>query len=285
MKRITKLIVLLAIMLIPTAAKAASDVTISEKSYNKSTHVFHVEGKTTTEYAIIGLYDGENQVAMYVAKADGDDYNANIKILFKEAKTITIKVGDITGDKYALATLEVEKSINDISKAIVSGIVTQTYNGKAQRQEKLVVKMGTKTLKKDTDYQVLYNSLVNAGTIKMTIKGIGDYEGSLVKTFTRKKAKNTLTVKSYNKTVYYSKVKKAAQVVKPITIVKKQGTLTYTKLSGSSTKLLLNKTTGKVTVKKGTKKGKYKIKIKVYAAGNTNYFSNYAIKTVYVTVK
>ena len=36
------------------------------------------------------------------------------------------------------------------------------------------------------------------------------------------------------------------------------GTLTYTKMSGSSTKLLLNKTTGKVTVKKGTKKGKYK---------------------------
>ena len=173
----------------------------------------------------------------------------------------------------------------DISKAAVSGITTQTYNGKQQRQEKLVVKLSGRTLVKDVDYQVLYSSLTNAGTVKMTIKGIGEYEGSLVKTFTRKKAKNTLTVKAYNKTVYYSKVKKAAQVVKPITIVKKQGTLTYTKMSGSSTKLLLNKTTGKVTVKKGTKKGKYKIKIKVYASGNTNYFSNYTIKTVYVTVK
>ncbi len=173
----------------------------------------------------------------------------------------------------------------DISKAAVSGITTQTYNGKQQRQTKLVVKLSGKTLVKDVDYQVLYSNLVNAGTIKMTIKGIGKYEGTLVKTFTRKKAKNTLTVKAYNKTVYYSKVKKAAQVVKPITIVKKQGTLTYTKLSGSSTKLLLNKTTGKVTVKKGTKKGKYKIKIKVYVAGNTNYFSNYTIKTIYVTVK
>ena len=285
MKRITKLIVLLAIMLIPTVAKASSDVTISEKSYDKNSHVFHVEGKTTTDYAIVALYDGNNQVAMYVAEADGDDYSADIKILFKESKTITVKVGDIVGDKYALDTLEVEKSINDIAKALVSGVVTQTYNGKVQRQDKLVVKMGSKTLKKDTDYKVLYNNLVNAGTIKMTIKGIGDYEGSLVKTFTRKKARNTLTVKVANKTVYYSKVKSKAQVVKPITIVKKQGTVTYTKMSGSSAKLLLNKTTGKVTVKKGTKKGKYKIRIKVYASGNSNYFSNYTIKTLYVTVK
>lgn len=177
------------------------------------------------------------------------------------------------------------KIVKSISDAEVAGIKTQVYSGKVQRQDSLVVTLNGKELVKDIDYQVLYNSLVNAGTIKMTIKGIGDYEGILVKTFTRKKAKNNLTVKAYNKTVYYSKVKRAAQVVKPITIVKKQGTLTYTKLSGSSTKLLLNKTTGKVTVKKGTKKGRYKIKIKVYASGNTNYFSNYGIRTVYVTVK
>ena len=285
MKRITKLIVLLAIMLIPTVARASSDVTISEKSYDKNSHVFHVEGKNTTDYAIVALYDGNNQVAMYVAEADGDNYSADIKILFKEAKTITIKVGDIAGDKYALDTLEVEKSINDIAKALVSGVVVQTYNGKQQRQNKLVVKMGSKTLKKDTDYQVYYSSLINAGTIKMTIKGIGDYEGSLVKTFTRKKAANTLTIKSANKTVYYSKVKNSAQIVKPITIVKKQGTVTYTKLSGSSAKLTINKTTGKVTVKKGTKKGKYKIRIKVSASATTNYLSKYIIRTVYVTVK
>ena len=173
----------------------------------------------------------------------------------------------------------------DITKATISGIVKQTYNGKIQRQNNLVVKIGTKTLVKDTDYTVGYSSLTNAGTITMTIKGIGNYEGVVKKTFTRAKAKNPLTVKVANKTVYYSKVRYSAQVVKPITVTNKVGTLKYTKMSGSSTKLLLNTTTGKVTVKKGTKKGKYKIRIKVYASGNSNYFSNYTIKTVYVTVK
>ena len=172
----------------------------------------------------------------------------------------------------------------DITDAKVDGIKVQTYNGKQQRQN-IVVNLFGKELVKGTDYQVYYSNLVNAGTIKMTIVGIGNYEGKIVKTFTRKKAANTLSIKSANKTVYYSKVKNAAQVVKPITIVKKQGTLTYTKLSGSSAKLTINKTTGKVTVKKGTKKGKYKIRIKVSASATTNYLSKYIIRTVYVTVK
>ena len=172
----------------------------------------------------------------------------------------------------------------DLESAIVTGIKTQTYNGTAQRQN-IVVTVNNETLVKDKDYEVYYSSLKNAGTIKMTIKGINAYTGTITKTFTRNKAKNTLTIKSYNKTVYYSKVKKASQVVKPITIVKKQGNVTYTKLSGSSAKLLLNKTTGKVTVKKGTKKGKYKIRIKVSASATTNYLSKYIIRTVYVTVK
>ena len=173
---------------------------------------------------------------------------------------------------------------NSIESAVITGIQPQTYNGKAQRQN-IVVDLNGTTLIKDTDYTVGYSNLTNAGTITMTIKGIGKYSGKVTKTFVRNKAKNTLTVKVANKTVYYSKVKKAAQVVKPITIVKKQGTVTYTKMSGSSAKLLLNKTTGKVTVKKGTKKGKYKIRIKIAASGNTNYKSAYGIRTIYVTVK
>ena len=167
----------------------------------------------------------------------------------------------------------------------MSGIKTQTYNGKQQRQTSLVLKINEKTLVKDVDYTVSYSSLINAGKVTMTIKGIGDYEGKIIKTFTRNKAKNPLSFKYYNKTVYYSKVRSSAQVIKPIYISKKVGTLKYTKLSGSSTKLLLNQTTGKVTVKKGTKKGKYKIRIKVYASGNSNYNSTYAIRTIYITVK
>ena len=45
----------------------------------------------------------------------------------------------------------------------------------------------------------------------------------------------------------------------------------------------INKTTGKVTVKKGLKKGTYKIKVKVSAAGDNNYKSGN--KTVTLTIK
>ena len=51
---------------------------------------------------------------------------------------------------------------------------------------------------------------------------------------------------------------------------KGQGTMTYIKKSGNA-KITIAKKTGKVTVKKGLKKGTYKVKVKVKAAGNTNY--------------
>lgn len=51
---------------------------------------------------------------------------------------------------------------------------------------------------------------------------------------------------------------------------KGQGTKTYVKKSGSKM-ITINKKNGKVTVKKGLKKGTYKVKVKVKAKGNANY--------------
>ena len=58
---------------------------------------------------------------------------------------------------------------------------------------------------------------------------------------------------------------------------------TYKKVSGNK-KILINKTTGKVTLKKGLKKGTYKVKVKVQAAGNASYKAS-AWKTVTFRVK
>ena len=63
---------------------------------------------------------------------------------------------------------------------------------------------------------------------------------------------------------------------------KGQGTRTYTKASGNS-KITVNKSTGKVTVKKGLKKGTYTVKVKVKAAGNEYYKAS--TKTVTFTIK
>ena len=88
------------------------------------------------------------------------------------------------------------------------------------------------------------------------------------------KANNPLSIKGKTAAVKSKKLKKKAQklaVTKVITFTKKgQGKLTYTKASGNK-KITISKTTGKVTVRKGLKKGTYKVKVKVNAAGNSNY--------------
>ena len=119
----------------------------------------------------------------------------------------------------------------------------------------------------------------------VTIEGTGSYVGKISYSFKINKANNPLAVTTKLKTVKYTKVKKKKQVVAPITVTKKQGTVTFVKQKGSSTKLSINKTTGKITVKKGTKKGTYKIIVKINATGNANYNAKYLIKTIKVKVK
>ena len=87
------------------------------------------------------------------------------------------------------------------------------------------------------------------------------------------KYKSKLSVKGKTATVKYSKVKKKNQtldVSKVLTFVDKgQGKLTYAKVSGNS-KILINKTTGTITVKKKLKKKTYTVKVKVMASGDNS---------------
>ena len=97
-----------------------------------------------------------------------------------------------------------------------------------------------------------------------------------------------MAIKAKSAKVKYSKVKKKAQalaVSKVIKFSKKgQGTLTYAKSSGNK-KIAINKKTGKVTVKKGLKKGTYKVKVKVKAAGNANYSASAKTVTFKIIIK
>ena len=91
-----------------------------------------------------------------------------------------------------------------------------------------------------------------------------------------------IKVKTTAKNYKYTTLKKKAQAFTMGTTVNSKGTLTYKKLSGSSA-ITVNSKTGKVTVKKGIKKGTYKTKIKVSAAAKGNYKAG--TKTVTVTVR
>ena len=133
-------------------------------------------------------------------------------------------------------------------------------------------------------------SIKGAGNAKITVYAAAgtNYNKSSKKNvaITVNQAVNPLIIKALTATVNYSAVKKKTQTLpasKVISITTKgQGTITYSKVSGNQ-KIAINQSTGKVTVKKGLKKGTYKVKVKVKAAGNANYKAS-AWKTVTFSV-
>ncbi len=103
----------------------------------------------------------------------------------------------------------------------------------------------------------------------------------------QKKA-NTLNVTAKTKIVKAKKLKSKKQTVNSLTVKNAQGKVTFKLVKkGTSSKIykkLSVNTKGKLTLKKGKyKKGTYKVKLKVTAAGNSNYKS--ATKTVSFKLK
>ena len=89
--------------------------------------------------------------------------------------------------KKVLETAEIPAlSRISISKASVTlSTSTYAYDGKAKTPS-VNVKVNGKTLKKDTDYTVSYSNNTKVGTAKVTIKGKGNYTGSVSKTYSIK---------------------------------------------------------------------------------------------------
>ena len=97
---------------------------------------------------------------------------------------------------------------------------------------------------------------------------------------------NPITVKGKTVTVKLKSLKKKTQTIaqnKAFKITKAQGKVTYSK-SGGDKKITVSKS-GKLTVKKGLKKGSYKVKVKVKAAGNKSYKSSSKTATVTIKIK
>ena len=163
--------------------------------------------------------------------------------------------------------------------AVITGIANKTYTGKAITQEP-VVKLDGKTLTKGTDYTLSYLNNINAGTATVTVTGAGAYIGTIKKNFTIAKAANTLAAKGKTVTIKKNK-KNVIKKAKAYTVKNSKGTLTFKKSKGNR-KITVTKN-GNITVKKGLKKGTYKVKIKITAAGNANYKK--ADKTVTVKIK
>ncbi len=160
----------------------------------------------------------------------------------------------------------------NISDAQVT-VAPQKYSGSALTPALSVVVGGT-TLVQGTDYDVAYSNNTNAGTAKYVLTGKGKYTGNKEGTFEISKAENTLTAKAKKKTltVKLNKIKKRKVKIKKkdaFKISNGDGKISFQKTKGNSKITVSNK--GVITVKKGLKKGKYNVTVKVSAGGDANH--------------
>ena len=145
------------------------------------------------------------------------------------------------------------------------------------------------------NYTVSYSNNKAIGTATISIKAVGDkYKGTIIRTFKITKKSNPLSVKGRTAKVKFRKLKKKAQVLPVSKIIsrtrKVRGKMSYKLVSakkGSKSfrkHFKINTSTGKLTVKKGLKKGTYTVKVKVRAAGTKVYKASPA-KTVKISIK
>lgn len=127
------------------------------------------------------------------------------KITYSADSGITITGGDNLGGVNTNASVTVTygtasttlsgitvtaKPLTDTMVTLAEG--TYTYNG-GQQKPTVTVKDGETELNAETDYKVEYTDNINAGDATVTVEGIGNYSGSIKKTFTIEKAKPNIT--------------------------------------------------------------------------------------------
>ncbi len=146
------------------------------------------------------VYDGEVHLpaGMQVDKAyvNNDNSTGPELIIF----TMNIKIGDVFG-------LWMEK------------IPTQIYTGKAIKPEPAVYD-GDTLLKKNTDYTLSYKNNTKAGYATITVKGKGNYSGTLSDNFYIKWA--NITSAQYPKTIYVTESSKAIKINPTVTFAGKK---------------------------------------------------------------
>ena len=174
-----------------------------------------------------------------------------------------------------------------------------TYDGTVKKPEveSVIPTGGVTVLPKDCDltYTDMSGNVVdpvNAGQyyVKTTLKGKGIYGGSIKKVFQINKASNTMTAKGKKVKIKASKLRKKTLIVKPaksLQICTAVGDLNFKLASVNKKKFKkffkVDAGNGNVKIKKGLRKGNYKLKINIKAAGDANYLA--AARQVTVTIK
>ena len=200
--------------------------------------------------------------------------------------TITAAAGDGYKEATKTVTVKVSKGTQTISgtkSSYTAALGSKAFSLGAKAPGKLTYKSSnTKVAVVDKNGKVTVKAVGNA---KITISAASSSNyNAASKTVTIKVTKPapTIKVKTTSATVKYANLKKKAQTVALGASVNSKGTLSYQKVSGSSV-ITVNKKTGALSVRKGTKKGTYKVKVRVKAAAKGKY--NAGTKNVTVTIR
>jgi len=140
-----------------------------------------------------------------------DDTNANDKTV-TEAAVAAGQGAAYDAGEYALSAATKTK-ISSVKLQYTS----KQYTGKALKPSVTVkAKIGgkTKTLKKGTDYTVSYKNNKNVGTATVTVKGKGNYTGTITKKFKITAVPVSAVTLEYSETTYTGKALKPAVTVK-----------------------------------------------------------------------
>ena len=121
-------------------------------------------------------------------------YGEEIKVTATGENTYTCRVTDRFGNRKTVRfhlTFSEQKNLKNAVITLSESVYT--YDGSEKKPAVTVTYQDTK-LTEGTDYTVAYSDNVNAGQAKVTVTAAGEYVGSKEKTFTIRKADQTLAV-------------------------------------------------------------------------------------------
>ena len=235
---------------------------------------------TTDGQEVLGIFGGEFTIpAFLVLDCENNSANPRGAVGRVDAETPT------AGNMSPSAVSEIALVSMDI-KGLTASVKNATYTGKALKPA-VTVKDGKDTVPVTVKYS--NNTKAGKGTAVITAKADSAYYGTVTKTFTIAKAAQKITKVTPTAKTYKAK-KKTKKLAKTYSFALKATStgpvkVTYAKANKVGASKITVAKTGKVTVKKGLKKGIYKVKVKASKAANTNYKAASKTVTIKIVVK
>ena len=210
---------------------------ISNKLYTKDDVQF--TGQAKAEGTEAGTYQ------MHLTKDQFSNKNSNFKKV-----TFVVEDGSLIINR---------KSIDDQNRITVTKPSDSKYDGEEHKNKPTVTDTKTnRTLVEGTDYELSYSDdVTNAGTVTVTVKGIGNYSGKTTTTYQITKRDVTLTSGSASRVYNKEALTNGEVTVSGDGFAKDEGA-TYD-VTGSQTEVGESKNTFKYELKSNTKASNYNI--------------------------